>query len=288
MYTQSLFVLTERYLNPDEVAGQLRRIRLGNRIVPPSSEHWSRMTEGWSLRPQYCDDARLAIDSVAHTWPSDRLFNEHRAIFIAQKMGLFGPYVDGESWSRARHGMDASFLDKVDTHEGFVRLRMSYRPHLDEERLSQRQLHLQALAYMIRAAYFILEHDMALALFMPAADRLMGPRDVWRAYDGAFGEMQNLWTIWTRLYAQKSAIDGHSSIRVRGLRQVGAHDFDIDGGHLVPGVLRNAAEALIKRAIESGHPGPDSEILTRYGLRDNTSHSDTSSTRVLALSCVAS
>jgi len=287
MYTQSLFVLTTGYLSPDEIAGQLRRMSLGKRIVPPPSEHWSRMTEGWHLRPGYCENAHLTIDSVAHPWPSDTLFRESRPILIAQRMGSFGPHIDEQSWTRARDGTDTSCLAEIDNHTGFVRLRMSYQPNLDSGQREQTVLHLQALASMLRAVYFLLEHPLATGLYMPAADRFMLPRELWRTYDGTFGEMENMWTIWTRLrvHCQK---DGSSVITVRGLKQIGVSDFDMDGGLEPLDVVRARVHELIKQACQASTSGLSPALLAQQGLVVINDDVDGTSSTVLRLRYAAS
>jgi hypothetical protein len=142
---------------------------------------------------------------------------------------------------------------------------MSYHPNLDSAQRQQTALHIQGLAAMLRAAYFLLEHPLAVGLFIPAADRFMLPREVWRTYDGTFGEVENMWTIWTRLRVHYQE-DGSSVIKVRGLKQIGVPDFDMDGGLESLEALRARAHELIKQTCQESTSSLSPGLLAQQGL----------------------
>lgn len=135
-------------------------------------------------------------------------------------MGLLGNDITPGALERAGMSATESLRVAVDNHTGFVRLRMSYVPESDAPLIPPERSPYEELAYLTRAAYFILEDDAAFALFVPAADRVHGDRKVWMTFDRAFGDAHKMTRLWTGP-RYHSLDEGTSMVELLGYRALG-------------------------------------------------------------------
>ena len=138
-------------------------------------------------------------------------------------MGFFGVGVTEGALARATAGISQELSERVEQHQGFIRLRMSYVPGEGESLIPNERSPQEELAYLTRIAYFILEDGAAFALFCPAGELLTQDTGVWRIYDRAFGESENMWRLW--IGARPSVLeDGRRLIKLCGLSTLGLTD----------------------------------------------------------------
>ena len=130
-------------------------------------------------------------------------------------MGLLGMGIRPGALQRAAALAKEPLQNAVAMHGGFIRLRMSYVPEEGEPLIPESRCPFDELAYLTRAAYFILEDEQAFALFVPAAEVLHSDRQVWMTFDRAFGDPRKMLKLWT--HRRHEDLDaGLSSVDILG------------------------------------------------------------------------
>lgn len=215
MYTQSLFILCHSPLSTDELGVRVRRMNVLGRHTPPPAEHWARNAPGWVTQYAGHPRGRVIIDSVSCPWPDQFEREKDPSLYSAWSMGLLGTGITPGALTRAAALAKESLQDAVASHGGFIRLRMSYVPEDGEPLIPEARCPFDELAYLTRAAYFILEDEQAFALFVPAAEILHADRQVWMAFDRAFGDPRKMLTLWTHRRHEDGG-PGPGSIHILG------------------------------------------------------------------------
>ena len=249
----------------DQFAAQLQRMRLHERVIPPPREHRSRMAPGFSLLVPNDDTAKLFVDTVSDPWPSGQMLAEQRSISVAFRMGFFGPSIRPDCFHRALHSTAEDLQARLMHHTGFVRLRMARTKHLGSDPKTNSAQRLHALAYMLRAANFILEHDAALALFVPTAQQFFSPKESWRRFDSAMGNYDKLWPIWVKTALETEA-SGKSCLVSWGLNELGTQDVRLYDSHSNESTLRATFERYVSAGLSHGRLENNDEILDSLNL----------------------
>ncbi|MEE2756605.1 MAG: hypothetical protein VYA30_08080 [Myxococcota bacterium] len=265
MYSHSLYVLTNQPFSVDQVAAQLQRMRLHERVIPPPREHWSRMAPGFSLLVPGDESAKLFVDSVSEPWPSGQMLAQQRSISVAFRMGFFGPSIRPDCFHRALHSADEELQARLMHHTGFVRLRMAQTKNLDNDAKSKSAERLHALAYMLRAANFILEHDAAVGLFVPTAQQFFSPKESWRRFDAAMGNYDKLWPIWVKT-ALETESSGKSCLVSWGLNELGTQDVRLYDARSDEEAMRAAFDRYVIAGLRHGHLETDHRTLASLNL----------------------
>ncbi len=135
-------------------------------------------------------------------------------------MGFFGVGVTPGALARATEAVSEELAESIHQHSGFIRLRMSYTPESGEPLIPEERSAQDELAYLTRAAYFILEDESAIALFSPSGEVLTKDARVWQIYERAFGESSRMWRLWigTRL---ETAEDTEGQLHLMGMAALG-------------------------------------------------------------------
>ena len=258
-------MLTNQPVNVDQVAAQLQRMRLHERVIPPPREHWSRMAPGFSLLVPHDEASKLFIDTISEPWPSGQMLAEQRSISVAFRMGLFGPSLRPDCFLRALPSTTGDLQARLLHHGGFVRLRMARTRRLDPTSDTASAQRLHALAYMLRAANFILEHEAALALFVPTAQQFLSPKESWRRFDAAMGNYDDLWPIWVKT-AIETETTGKSCLVSWGLNQLGTQDVRLYDDNSDEEAMRAAFERYVRAGLRYGRIENDRDIMASLKL----------------------
>jgi hypothetical protein len=176
IYTQTVVVLLREAVALEQLEPLLANYEIVARS--PGSSRWemSGATAVLEYKPE--ENGYIALDVVNHPWP-DAMGNSltEAGLFSAWKMGAFGPYTFPSNLERAT--AQAWTWDKAaevaPTHQGFVRLRISYvfGGQEDAPMLPKNYIPQAELWFLSDLALALMEHPAALAYFNPAGEVLM-------------------------------------------------------------------------------------------------------------------
>ena len=259
MFTQSLYVLTDRLVALDEVARALVDVPALGRQSSPAGEHWAHGSDAWVAGTRHHDRGRIVIDVVHRPFPDDLDTTNDRRLYAAWSMGQFGPMVRPGCLQRALSRISGPISAEIAQHLGFIRLRYAYAVEGEKSGLPRDRDAPGELMALSHLAYFISEFQGALALFDPNGEKLTEPRSVRQEMDIARMMDESAWSLWT---SQAEVAGTHGSgMRTMGVGQWYRGDLLIVGP--VPEGETSGAvfESYIRQSLE----GADPAVLNHNG-----------------------